>query len=80
VHVDHEHAAASLYEADPESTTDQLKPAYTAPKVWEEVDPLTTTLCSPDPQAIRPADEKADVLQVKSHASFSRRGTKSSGG
>src|SRR5215468_1579528 len=38
-----------------------LKPAYTAPEVWEEFDPATLTLCSPDPQAIRPPDEKANV-------------------
>jgi hypothetical protein len=29
-----------------------LKPAYTAPGVWEEFDPATLTLCSPDPQAM----------------------------
>jgi hypothetical protein len=50
--------------------TEQLKPAYTAPKVWEEFDPLTTTLCSPDPQAIRPADEKANVGQVTLPTNF----------
>jgi hypothetical protein len=49
---------------------EQLKPAYTAPEVWEEFDPSTTTLCSPDPQAIRPADEKANVLQVTLPTNF----------
>jgi len=47
-----------------------LKPAYTAPEVWEEFDPATATLCSPDPQAIRPADEKANVLQVTLPTNF----------
>ena len=47
-----------------------LKPAYTAPEVWEEFDPATLTLCSPDPQAIRPPDEKANVLQVTLPTNF----------
>ncbi|WP_024515577.1 acetyl-CoA carboxylase [Bradyrhizobium sp. Tv2a-2] len=47
-----------------------LKPAYTAPEVWEDFDPATMTLCSPDPQAIRPADEKANVLQVTLPTNF----------
>ncbi len=38
-----------------------LKPAYTEPAVWEDFDPSTMTLCSPDPQAIRPPDEKANI-------------------
>jgi hypothetical protein len=50
--------------------TEQLKPAYTASEVWEEFDPATMTLCSPDPQAIRPADEKANVLQVTLPTNF----------
>src|ERR1700716_2344240 len=33
-----------------------LKPAYTDPTVWDNVDPSCLTLCSPDPQAIRPPD------------------------
>src|ERR1700751_1333946 len=35
-----------------------LKPAYSAPDVWERFDLDTITLCSPDPQAIRPPGEK----------------------
>src|SRR5215470_215119 len=35
-----------------------LKPAYTDASVWDEFDPRTLTLCSPDPQAIRPPDEQ----------------------
>ncbi|MFB9266046.1 hypothetical protein ACFFWD_23300 [Bradyrhizobium erythrophlei] len=47
-----------------------LKPAYTAPAVWEDFDPGTMTLCSPDPQAIRPPGEKANVLQVTLPTNF----------
>jgi hypothetical protein len=50
--------------------SDLLKPAYTAPEVWEEFDPATLTLCSPDPQAIRPPDERANVLQVTLPTNF----------
>lgn len=47
-----------------------LKPAYTAPEVWEEFDPATLTLCSPDPQAVKPPGEKANVLQVTLPTNF----------
>src|SRR4026208_239604 len=43
---------------------DALKPAYTDPTVWDSFDPELLTLCSPDPQAIRPPEEKVNVLQV----------------
>ena len=43
---------------------DALKAAYTDPTVWNSFDPAKLTLCSPDPQAIRPPDEKVNVLQV----------------
>src|SRR6201985_2687171 len=43
---------------------DALKPAYTDPSVWDSFDPPTITLNSPDPQAIRPPDEKVNVLMV----------------
>ena len=36
---------------------DALKAAYTDPSVWDNFDPGAITLCSPDPQAIRPPDE-----------------------
>ena len=42
--------------------SEPLKPAYTAPAVWDNFDPGALTLCSPDPQAIRPPNEKANVL------------------
>jgi hypothetical protein len=40
-----------------------LKPAYTDASVWDNVDPAYITLCSLDPQAIRPPDEKVNVLR-----------------
>jgi hypothetical protein len=47
-----------------------LKPAYTDPTVWDSFDPGSLTLCSPDPQAIRPPDEKVNVLQVTLPTNF----------
>jgi len=47
-----------------------LKPAYTDPSVWDNFDPGKLTLCSPDPQAIRPPDEPANVLQVTLPTNF----------
>ena len=41
-----------------------LEPAFTDPRVWDGFDPALMTLCSPDPQAFRPPDEKANVLHV----------------
>jgi hypothetical protein len=49
---------------------ERLKPAYTAPEVWDGFDPATLTLCSPDPQAIRPPGENANVLQVTLPTNF----------
>src|ERR671914_806840 len=37
---------------------DKLKPAYTDASVWDSFDPERITLNSPDPQAIRPPEEK----------------------
>jgi hypothetical protein len=47
-----------------------LKPAYTDPTVWDSFDPATITLNSPDPQAIRPPDEKVNVLLVTLPTNF----------
>ena len=44
--------------------TDQLRPSYTDPSVWDRFDPQVVTLCSPDPQAFRPPDEPANILHV----------------
>ncbi len=49
---------------------DLLKPAYTAPEVWGGFTPGRLTLCSPDPQAVRPPDEKVNVLQVTLPTNF----------
>jgi hypothetical protein len=50
--------------------TDSLKSAYTDASVWDAFDPAFITLCSPDPQAIRPPDEKVNVLQVTLPTNF----------
>jgi hypothetical protein len=47
-----------------------LKAAYTDPSVWDNFDPQLVTLCSPDPQAIRPPEEKVNVLQVTLPTNF----------
>jgi len=49
---------------------DALKAAYTDASVWNSFDPACITLCSPDPQAIRPPDEKVNVLQVTLPTNF----------
>ncbi|MBM3650111.1 MAG: hypothetical protein FJX11_20225 [Alphaproteobacteria bacterium] len=49
---------------------DQLKPAYTDASVWDSFDPERITLNSPDPQAIRPPEEKINVLQVTLPTNF----------
>src|SRR5262249_28024550 len=54
----------------PGLNTDSLKAAYTDPTVWNNFDPAFITLCSPDPQAIRPPDEKINVLQVTLPTNF----------
>jgi hypothetical protein len=47
-----------------------LKPAYTDPTVWDSFDPGLVTLCSPDPQAIRPPEGKANELLVTLPTNF----------
>ncbi len=47
-----------------------LEAAYTDASVWQNFDPGTLTLCSPDPQAVRPPDEKVNVLQVTLPTNF----------
>ena len=48
----------------------ELRPAYTDPTVWDSFDPSFMTLCSPDPQAFRPPEEKINVLQVRLPTNF----------
>jgi len=47
-----------------------LEAAYTDPRVWDSFDPKTITLNSPDPQAIRPPDGKANELMVTLPTNF----------
>ncbi|HZU91101.1 MAG TPA: hypothetical protein VE993_17750 [Stellaceae bacterium] len=54
----------------PGLATDPLKPAYTDASVWDNFVPGLLTLCSPDPQAIRPPGEKINVLQVTLPTNF----------
>jgi hypothetical protein len=49
---------------------DALAPAYTDATVWRNFDPSAMTLCSPDPQAFRPPEEKVNVLQVTLPTNF----------
>ena len=44
--------------------------AFTDPSVWASFDPKLVTLCSPDPQAVRPPDEPVNVLVVKLPTNF----------
>jgi hypothetical protein len=47
-----------------------LRSCYTDPSVWDGFDPNFMTLCSPDPQAFRPPEEKVNVLQVRLPTNF----------
>ncbi len=49
---------------------DACRPCYTDPTVWDAFDPALMTLCSPDPQAFRPPEEKPNVLQVRLPTNF----------
>jgi len=44
--------------------------AYSDARVWDRLDPHLVTLCSPDPQAARLADEPANVLAVNLPTNF----------
>jgi hypothetical protein len=50
--------------------TDALKSCYTDASVWQSFDPATMTLCSPDPQALRPPGEDVNVLLVTLPTNF----------
>jgi hypothetical protein len=43
---------------------------YAEAAVWDSFDPACMTLCSPDPQAFRPPEEKVNVLQVRLPTNF----------
>jgi hypothetical protein len=48
----------------PQVNANDHRDCYTDPSVWDNFDPALVTLCSPDPQAFRPPDQKVNVLQV----------------
>ena len=54
----------------PGLNADACRSAYTDPTVWDNFDPKLLTLCSPDPQAFRPPEEKVNVLQVRLPTNF----------
>jgi len=54
----------------PGLATDALRSCYTDASVWDNFEPKLLTLCSPDPQAIRPPGEKINVLQVTLPTNF----------
>src|SRR5207245_2929514 len=54
----------------PGVSVDACRVCYTDPTVWDGFDPRLMTLCSPDPQAFRPPDEKINVLQVRLPTNF----------
>jgi len=43
---------------------------YSDASVWDSFDPALMTLCSPDPQAFRPPEERINVLQVRLPTNF----------
>ncbi len=49
---------------------EKCRSCYTDSTVWDNFDPKKMTLCSPDPQAFRPPEEKINVLQVRLPTNF----------
>jgi hypothetical protein len=47
-----------------------LRHCFADSTVWDSFDPKYMTLCSPDPQAFRPPEEKINVLQVTLPTNF----------
>src|SRR5438105_4222140 len=54
----------------PGVSLESLRGCYTDASVWASCDPKFMTLCSPDPQAFRPPEEKLNVLQVRLPTNF----------
>ena len=54
----------------PGLNADACRGCYTDPTVWDSFDPKLMTLCSPDPQAFRPPEDKVNVLQVRLPTNF----------
>jgi len=49
---------------------DTLESCFTNPRVWDGFEPDLVSLCSPDPQAFRPPEEKPNVLHVNLPTNF----------
>ena len=54
----------------PGLNADACRSCYTDPTVWDNFDPKLVTLCSTDPQAFRPPEDKVNVLQVRLPTNF----------
>jgi hypothetical protein len=54
----------------PSVSAQACRSSFTDPSVWDSFDPALMTLCSPDPQAFRPPEEKVNVLQVRLPTNF----------
>jgi len=54
----------------PGVAVEACRACYTDAAVWDGFDPALVTLCSPDPQAGRPPEEKVNVLQVRLATNF----------
>ncbi len=54
----------------PGLNADACRGCYTDSSVWDSFDPALLTLCSPDPQAFRPPEDKVNVLQVRLPTNF----------
>jgi len=54
----------------PGVNADACRSCYTDATVWDSFDPKFMTLCSPDPQAFRPPEDKVNVLQVRLPTNF----------
>jgi hypothetical protein len=54
----------------PGVSADACRGCYADASVWDSFDPALMTLCSPDPQAFRPPEEKVNVLQVRLATNF----------
>jgi hypothetical protein len=50
--------------------TAALADCYADASVWAPIVPALMTLCSPDPQAVRPADQASNVLEVRLPTNF----------
>lgn len=61
---------ARLQTLNPQLDVAACRAAYADPSIWDGFDPACMTLSSPDPQAFRPADEPANVLQVALPTNF----------